>query len=408
VQERLYYDDAYTTEFAGTVERAWSDDEGRTRIVLAGTHFYPTSGGQMHDLGTLGGAAVVDVVEEDGRVVHVVEGLEPPSPGVDLAGVIDPVRRHTHRQQHSGQHVLSRVIEDRLGLATVSSRLGETGNTLDVEISRLALEDLDAIEDEANRIVAEGRAIHIRFLPAEEADAAELRKIPDRQGSLRVIEVEGHDRSACGGTHVRNTAEIGLVAITRVEKVKGGHRIHFLCGDRAMAYRRSRDRLVSRLGVTLTTGEDELEQAVGRLYKEVKAAHKRVAALEREMLLREAEAWIAGAEVIESAGRPVRLVTRTLAADLASAAGDATQALIKTENVVALLFVEGVERVQVLLGRHANLTLDCPTVLRETLQPLGGKGGGQPHYARGSVPGRDVDAVTAAVRRVVLQGRQSS
>lgn len=391
--ERLYYEDGYTTEFEGTVRSAWRDEEGRTRVVLESTYFYPTSGGQMHDRGVLGGGRVVDVTDENGVVVHVIEGLDPPPEGARLGGEIDAQRRRHHRQQHTGQHVLSRVVEDRLGLPTASSRLGETGNTLDLEVASIAASDLDAVEDETNRIVWEGRPVHVRFLAPEEASEAELRKIPHRQGRLRVIEVDGHDRSACGGTHVRNTSEIGLVAITRLEKIKGGQRIHFLCGDRALRYRRERDRLVSRLGSALTTGADGLLDAVRNLQAEAKSGSKKVTALQKELLLSRSRAWLDAAP--RTGG--TRLVRQTLESEAAPVVGEVLQSLTKQDRVVVLLDLRDGSRTQVLLGRSGELELDCARLLRKILEPLGGKGGGQPHTARGSFPGHDMTPVEEEV-----------
>jgi alanyl-tRNA synthetase len=396
-EDRLYYDDAYTTTFDATVVEASTDDGGKTRVVLESSYFYPTSGGQMHDTGRLGDGKVVDVLEEGDRVVHVVTGLKPPPSGARLEAEIDAGRRRDHRQQHTGQHVLSRVIEDRLGLATVSSRLGESGNTLDLAASGIAPDDLDAVEDEANAVIWEGRPVHVRYLSAAQVPTAELRKIPPREGRLRVIEVEGHDRSACGGTHVRNTAEIGLIAITKVERIKGGRRVHFLCGDRALRHRRRRDRLVSRLCHVLTTGDDEMEAAASSLSSEVKASHKRIAQLERELLRTEIDAWRSAAECLAKA----RLVVRTLPAELAKAAGDAAQALMRSEDVVALLMVDEGTRTQVLLGRGSGVALDCRVVLATALEAAGGRGGGQPHYARGSMPGSPGPDVVETVRRAL-------
>jgi alanyl-tRNA synthetase len=407
-RERAYYTDAYTTEFEAQVEKAWRDETGRTRVVLARTFFYPTSGGQMHDRGTLGSGEVVDVHEAGGRIVHVVENLPPPARGARLAASIDDVRRREHRQQHTGQHILSRVIEDRLGLSTQSSRLGETGNTLDVATGRLRLEALDAIEEEANALLGEGRPVHIRFVPEEQASSAELRKIPEREGALRVIEIAGHDRSACGGTHVRNTAEIGMIAITRLEKIQGGQRIHFLCGDRALRYRRARDRLVSRLQRALTTGDADLAATVEALRQDVKSSHKRIARLERELLLTRAGSWMERAEVLDHASGPIRFVREILSADLAGAASAVLQDLIQRPGRLVLLLIAGEGRTQVLLGRSADVEVDCASLLQSTLQPRGGKGGGQAHHARGSLPGDDLEEVGAAIHEAVLGGRQSS
>ena len=238
---RLYYDDSHGLEFRARLTAVVPRDGACVGLVLDETLFYPTSGGQLHDHGTLGGRTIVDVIDADGRILHVVEG-EAPVPGTELVGVIDADRRGHHRQQHSGQHVLSRIIEDHYDWPTLSSRLGETMNTLEIAAAEMAEDLLDEIEDRTNQTIWEGHPVQVRYLDPAEADCEGLRNKSGRDGPLRVIEVEGVDLCACGGTHVRNSAEIGLVTITGIERVRGGTRLHFLCGERAVQWRRQRVR----------------------------------------------------------------------------------------------------------------------------------------------------------------------
>ena len=238
--EREFEDDActvYPVKTAGIHYEAV--DDRSSGVVLDETLFYPTSGGQMHDTGMLGGLRVLDVIDEATRIVHVVDGA-PPAIGTDVTGRIDGERRAHHRQQHTGQHVLSRVIEDHWGWPTLSSRLGETVNTLEIEATDVTAGMLCEMEDRTNRALWKSRPVLVRYLDEDEAAEAGLRKKIERAGPVRVIEVDGVDRCACGGTHVSNTAEIGLVAIVGSEKLRGGTRLLFLCGERAQRWRRER------------------------------------------------------------------------------------------------------------------------------------------------------------------------
>lgn len=398
---RLYYDDASTASFSAPVVEAWLA-EGRAHVVLEASYFYPTSGGQMHDRGTLGGAPVLDVVDEGDRVVHVLDTAEAPEPGAVLEGEVDAERRAHHRQQHSGQHVLSRVVEDRLGLPTVSSRLGETGNTLDLEVDDLEWDTLEAIEDEVNRILWEGRPVRVRYVTPDEAGDLGLGKIPDREGPLRVIEVEGLDTCACGGTHVANTAEIGLVAIHRKERFKGGLRLHFLCGQRAVEFRRERAALVRRLSTALTTGDDQLEALVTRLPEELKRTQKDLLAARRDALLAAIPEWIGASTPLE--GIDGNLVCRGLPAGAGPVAGEIAGALGRAGDVLAVLTVPDGDRTQLLVARGGRVAVDCNAALRRMLDTLDGRGGGRPDHARGSFPGIAPDPLEPLVRKALEAG----
>src|SRR5262249_44364733 len=207
--------------------------DGRTHVFLDRTAFYPTSGGQPFNTGTLGGLRVVDVVDEDGgRIAHVLErgGL---SEGQTVTGVIDWPRRFDHMQQHTGQHVLSAAFSRLFDARTVSFHLGDEVSTIDLA-KEMKPDQIEAAEVEANRVVWEDRPVAIRFASKDEAAAMPLRKESLRDGTLRLIDVEDFDLSACGGTHVARTGAIGVIAVAGSERFKGGQRLAFLCGGRAL------------------------------------------------------------------------------------------------------------------------------------------------------------------------------
>lgn len=246
--DRLYYTDPFSREFDATVIGVESAQPPTVfvRVRLDRTCFYPTSGGQPFDMGTLDGSSVVDVVDEDeAGITHIVEsrlGPVDPAAGPDpvlrigdrVHGTIDWVRRFDHMQQHTGQHVLSAAIVRLFDVPTVSFHLGAEASTIDLA-RELTAREIAAAEEEANRIVWEDRPVTIRFVSAEEASTLPLRKEPARTGVLRLIEVEHFDLSACGGTHVARTGQIGMIAITAWERFKGGHRLEFHCGGRALS-----------------------------------------------------------------------------------------------------------------------------------------------------------------------------
>ena len=228
---RIYYTEPYRRTFDATVLSADPVD-GKLHVTLDQTAFYPTSGGQPFDTGTLGGAAVTDVIDrEDGGITHVVSGSL--KPGEVLAGEIDWARRFDHMQQHTGQHVLSAAFDRLFGVRTESFHMGQQSATIDLA-REVSASEIAKAEDDANRVVWEDRPVTIRFATAEEAAAMPLRKESGRTGALRLIEINDYDLSACGGTHVERTGAIGVIAIGGAEKFKGGSRVEFLCGGRAL------------------------------------------------------------------------------------------------------------------------------------------------------------------------------
>src|SRR5436309_4889622 len=199
--ERLYYNDPYLLEFDANIiaTRPVGD---RLGIILDKTAFYPTSGGQPNDLGTINGVPLVDCLEDEasGDIIHLIEGTVS---GPSVRGRIDPVRRTDHMQQHSGQHVLSQAFVELFNWPTVSFHLGAVNCTIDLATDGVSREQAEKAEDLANRVIRDNRAVFVRYVAEENIAEAGLRKATERAGKIRVIDIEGYDRSACGGTHVR-------------------------------------------------------------------------------------------------------------------------------------------------------------------------------------------------------------
>jgi len=380
---RLYYTDAYQRTFTANVVDRSADG---LRIYLDATAFYPTSGGQPHDLGTLGGSNVIDVVDEADRIAHVVSSPLPTTTSA-VEGSIDWSRRHDHMQQHTGQHLLSAVFEDLFGAKTVSVHFGPDYSTLDLDAELVTREQLVKAERRSNALVAEARPVTVSFEDA--AAAAGLRKASDRSGTLRIVSIADVDRSACGGTHVRSTAEIGAILLRSVEKVRKGTRIEFICGDRAV--RRARRDYESLVGIatSLSASIDDVAPLVASQSDRLKDAENARKKLEKDLAnyrVRERyDATAADANgvrtiVMRDAGSIDEL--RTIA--------QAAFALPKTVVVGGLT-----NPPSVLLASSEDSGVDCGKLLKEKLTAAGGRGGGSPRIAQGSVPG------PAAVESVV-------
>ena len=408
ITNRLYYDDPYLVEFRAIVisVRERAPDDGTLHVLLDRTAFYPTSGGQPNDVGTIEGLRVVDGYEEDGSVVHVVErdsaaGL---AAGRTVDCAIDWERRFDHMQQHLGQHILSSAFEKVLDADTVGFHLGAEHVTIDLNVPPPDEHAVWKAEDLANDIVFEDRPVRTPWCTPEEARELPLRKPPDREGPLRIVTVEGFDYSPCGGTHPRRTGEVGFIKILRWEKVRSGTRVYFVCGRRALLDYRWRTSLTNSLAQTLSTGPRDLPQAVDRLRKGLEDLARerdtlaaRLIELEADSLISRAlrggmpgsdggEAYVVVAE--EFRERPIHEV-KALA-----------HALTSREMVVAFLASEtegplGVET-RVVFACSEGIPLNMKDLLVEALSPAGGKGGGTRRLAQGGVTGVRAGAVLEA------------
>lgn len=411
--DRLYYTDAYLREFDASVTRVEKRD-GRTLVTLDRTAFYPTSGGQPFDLGTLGGLRVVEVNDEDdGSISHGVE--EPAGPNgsglrADQAihGAIDWARRFDHMQQHTGQHVLSAAFDRLAGARTVSFHLGAGSATIDLA-REVSTGEIAAAEDEANRIVWEDRAVWIRFVSAEEAARLPLRKEPARGGQLRLIDVDAFDLSACGGTHVARTGAIGIIAVASSERFKGGRRIEFVCGGRALGRFRSLRDTVASAGRLLSAGADDLPATIERLQAEARENTRAVIGLQAELAGYRAEALASSAEEVrlEADTTPrtpatalVHLVVRSIDADANGLKTLATAIARKPGYLVAL--VSTGRPALAVISRSSDVAVQANTVLAALLARFGGRGGGKADVAQGGGLDGTSDEILAAARVALL------
>ena len=375
--QRLYYADAYRRRFeARVVDRA---DDGRL-LYLDQSAFYPTSGGQPHDVGTLGGVAVADVIDEGDRVAH---RLQTPLPldAVDrvLEGVVDWPKRWDHMQQHTGQHLLSALCADRFGWATLSVHFGPESSTLDLSCERMTPAVQHELERMANAIVCENRSVTVSF--EEARSAVGLRKASDRDGTLRIVSIDGTDRSACGGTHVRATGEIGAILLRRVEKAKQATRLEFLCGARAIPRARRDLDILARLAVRLSCSIDELATIIPMQCEQLRGAENDRRRLEEELNgVRARERYAATApgedgvrRVVDR--RPDGKVDDSRALALAFCALPRTvySAIIASPPAI-------------LIAASDDSGIDAGRVLKAALTAAGGRGGGSPRLAQGTVP----------------------
>jgi alanyl-tRNA synthetase len=415
--DRLYYTNPYLQVFDATIERV--DTRGdRLILTLDRTAFYPTSGGQPFDTGVLGPLRVVDVVEEeDGSIAHVVEdGAESRHPGEIIHGAIDWPRRFDHMQQHTGQHVLSAAFDRLFGVRTLSFHLGAAVSTIDLN-REMSPGEIASAEAEANRIVWEDRPVAIRFVTAEEAAGLPLRKEPARGGTLRLIDVEEFDLSACGGTHVERTGGVGVIAVASWERFKGGQRIEFLCGGRALGGYRSLRDAVSGSVRLLSVLPEELPAAIGRLQAETKEQKRSMVALQGDLARYQAEELAAGAaevrlkppfdaaqdglEALEGTDttETCHLVARALDADANGLKSLATAIAARSGYVVVLVSTS--TPALAVVARSGDVTVSAQRVLASLMATFGGRGGGRAELAQGGGLAAPPDAILKAAREAI-------
>lgn len=392
---RLYYDDAYLTEFeANVVERA---DDGR-RLYLDRTAFYPTSGGQPFDTGWLlapgedeRAVSVLDVVDEGDRIAHV---LDAPFPSERARGRVAWPRRFDHMQQHSGQHLLSAVFHEVAGLATVSVHIGERSATLDLD-GIPTPEVLALAEDRANAIVCEDRALTTRFEEASRATG--LRKASEREGLLRIVSIDAVDESACGGTHVRSTGAIGAVLLGKTERVRKATRVEFACGARAIRRARRDREIVAAAASSLSSAAPDVPEVLAARLSELGEAKSALQRLSRAHDRLRAEALYQAATPRGERGQRWH-VERTKDATLEAQRGLA-QAYAALPGAVFLGVIESPPAL--LLATSEASGLHAGEALKAALAQASGRGGGSARMAQATCPSADaLEALVAALERL--------
>ncbi len=387
--ERLYYTDSFLTEFEARVV-AVTHAAGYLAVTLNRSAFYPESGGQVFDTGwlDLSGTDRVRVKEvteneQTGDVLHIIEGTaEGLRRGEAVRGTIDADRRRDHMQQHSGQHVLSAAFEKLYRFPTVSFHMGEESCTIDLAADAITAKQLGSAEKLANEVITEDRPVEIRFATAEEARAMGVRKIPaTERDHLRLIEVRDFDLNACGGTHVRSTGQIGAILLRKTEKVKQGVRVEFVCGLRAVRTSRHDFETLTEAAAVFSTHIWEVPRQVRKSLEEIKSAQKAQHRLLEEVAELQAENLLRTAEIHGDFKLVVRFFPDRDLGFLKMLA----QKLTRSGKAVVLLSCGGPQP-SLVFGQTPGLANDMGALMKQTVQRLGTRGGGNRDMAQGGAP----------------------
>jgi alanyl-tRNA synthetase len=392
--DRLYFHDQYLTSFETRIVERLKHGR-RTGIILERTYFYPTSGGQAHDTGMIDGCQVLDVFvrNSDQAIVHTIENEIWAD---EVLCHIDWPRRFDQMQNHTGQHILSQAFLRVTEVETVGFHLGTESVTIDLPTANIEPAQVEEAELLANQIVWENRPVTARIVSQDDLIGYDIRRLPDIDGDdLRLVEIEDFDLTACGGTHVRSTGEVGLVKIVKLERRKDSLRVDFRCGQRALFDYRLKNRIMNRLAAELTTGLEDIESAVSRLREASKQSRRHLQAETVRLLSYEATQMVRQAKRLGShliinevfEGRdPVEL--RLLANQLLD------------EGATFVFLGQAGPKSHLVLARAEGLPGDMNLIIKSALQILGStSGGGTAALAQGGGPAADHERVALALNR---------
>jgi alanyl-tRNA synthetase len=364
--KRLYYEDPYQVEFEANVIQSLSQ-ENRPALILNQTCFYPESGGQPSDRGTLDGVPVIHVLEKDDRIIHV---LEKEISADVVRGKIDWTIRFDHMQQHAGQHILSQCLVQLYNAATRSFHLGEKTSTLEVDMRNISEEEAEQVEKLANEIVFRNKDIKTCFYKEEEISEIHLRRPAMKKGDIRVVEISDFDSTACGGTHPQNSGEIGIIKILKWDRIRNNTRLEFICGSRALQDYVRKHRDLRNLSNTLTVDDREVVAFFDKLVSDLKMQKKINRKIQEKIIQYEA------VEIMEKAdGKFIKKIFSDRSQDEIRLLA---LTLMREGEYVAFFGLKCGERVHVFLACSESLGLDMRELVPVVSRLIQGRGGGRP------------------------------
>ena len=392
---RLYYDDAYLTEFDARVTSCVPAGDAFD-IRLDRSAFYPTSGGQPFDTGFIDSARVLDVQVVDGDVMHLTD--QPLEIGAEVHCKIDWARRFDHMQQHAADHMIAGTIWRMFGGVTIGLHESDEVSTIDVSMpdgrTHLTPDEIARVESHVNDQIQRDVPIRCWFPSAEELETLPLRKKPTVSEHIRVVAIGDDEMVACGGTHPSSAGQLGLVKIVSVAPARGKMRVGFIAGGRALRDYAVCYQSAHAAAELFSTRVENLESSVRALQERLREAEGELSNLREESLMHSLEAELSAAPVVCGG----KMIARFVNAD-AQVMRACASALIKNSGVIALLGVLSGEKATYVFARSADVDCDMGALLRAAAVPLGGKGGGKPDFAQGGGP----EAVLARAKELLLE-----
>ncbi len=375
---RAYLDDPFQVEFTAEITGTVTLPDGRRGVVLAETYFYPTGGGQEHDTGTLGAARVTDVfADADDNIVHVVDREIADK---RAAARVDRARRFAFMQEHSAQHLLSATVDHLLGLPTVSSKISiDSPTTIDLPTASVSESDVTRAEDLANAVIYEDRPIKTYTISDADVSRVPFRRPPKVTGQIRVVEIDGLDYSACGGTHCTRSGMIGIVKVLKVERRGDKTRLYLVAGERALRVFQDYHAVIIRAAQELDTNPQALAETITRQQALLRAAQKDLQELEILRAEREARELAAQAEPLDGM-RVVTAAWRDRSPQQLRALGGELQ---KQAQLIALLASYDGTKLSLTAACGEGAGVSANDLIRRVLTETGGRGGGDARLAQG-------------------------
>ena len=379
LSKRLYYEEPYLQEFKGKIlEKIKIDD--KPALILDNTCFYPTSGGQPNDLGYIQGVSIVDVIEDNEKIIHILKEELKGKINSEVVGKIDWKRRFDHMQQHLGQHILSGAFMKLWSAETLSFHLGEEVCTLDIAKEKLTEEEAQKTEECANEIIFDNRPVKCYFVEGEEElKKLNLRKVPEKTGRIRIIEVEDFDLSACGGTHCRATGEVGMIKITKWEKRGEKIRLEFICGRRARKDYFWKNEVIKNISNKLTIKDSELKEAIDRMLEERKEIWKELKEFKEKLQEYEAKRFIDESSLRDNR---IKIINKVFEEKNFKEVMGLVQKITNLDESVVVLFGVKNDGAKILFACSRALEYDMNGLIREAAKFIEGQGGGAPNFAQ--------------------------
>jgi alanyl-tRNA synthetase len=379
MENKLYYKDTYIQSFSSKVIRQEQDEAGNWYIVLRETAFYPTGGGQPHDLGTIEDRKVINVEEIDGAIRHYLE-----SPieeiGMEVRGIIDWQRRFDHMQQHAGQHILSAAFDHLFQFKTVSFHLGNELLTIDIGTELLTDQEAKQAEELANKIILENRPIEIKWVTEKELSQYTLRKETKVKEDIRLVIIPDFDYNGCGGTHPKATGEVQAIKILNWERQKKNIRVQFVCGNRVLTQLHQKQKVLLELTKFLNAPEKDMGQAVIRLLENGKKLEKSLEQSQDILLQYEAKDLLEKSKTGNQENIVMSVFQDRTIQVLQKLARNVTA---ENERSMAFFVSENEGRLQLVCARGKKRTENMKKLIGSALAIISGKGGGNEFFAQG-------------------------
>lgn len=374
LKELLYYQDVMLREFDATVISKGTDENGRNFIVLSNTAFYPTGGGQPHDLGIINGIGVIDVEKVGNEIRHYIQGDVSILTG-EVQGQINWQRRFDHMQQHAGQHILTAAFVELFNIQTVSFHLGSEQVTIDLAVDTISEEQLLEAEALANDIILENRPIETKWITENELENYNLRKDIAVTGDIRLVIIPNFDYNGCGGTHPTSTGQVSAIKILGTEKMKGNIRVSFVCGQRVLKELAMRKKVLADVARQLSVPEADAAAALAKVLSAQKNTEKALVHAKEELLQFEAKALISTNDHMIAAAFSQRTMQelQKLARMIVTERADA----------IVLLVTENEDKLQFVASRGTAAERSMKDIATKALPLINGKGGGNDQMVQG-------------------------